>query len=52
MLVNVTQETRAALRALGPAGIDEAPVSLEDAFVSYLGGSIDNARLPEAAAGP
>ena len=49
MLVNVTQETRAALRALGPASIDEAPVSLEDAFVSYLGGSIDNARLPEEA---
>jgi ABC-2 type transport system ATP-binding protein len=47
MLVNVTQETRAALRALGPVSIDEAPVSLEDAFVSYLGGSIDNVRLPE-----
>ena len=47
MLVNVTQETRAAMRALRPASIDEAPVSLEDAFVSYLGGSIDNARLPE-----
>jgi hypothetical protein len=27
--------------------MDEAPLSLEDAFVSYLGGSIDNARLPE-----
>jgi hypothetical protein len=32
---------------MGPVSIDEAPVSLEDAFVSYLGGSIDNARLPE-----
>jgi ABC-2 type transport system ATP-binding protein len=47
-LVNVTQETGAALQALGAAGIEEVPISLEDAFVSYLGGSLDNARLPEA----
>ncbi len=46
-LVNVTQETRAALEQLGAERIDEVPVSLEDSFVSYLGGNLENARLPE-----
>ena len=45
-LVNVTQETRALLQGLAPLGIDEVPISLEDAFVSYLGGSLETARLP------
>jgi ABC-2 type transport system ATP-binding protein len=46
-LVNVTQETRALLQGLAPLGIDEVPISLEDAFVSYLGGSLETARLPQ-----
>ena len=46
-LVNVTDETRAILARLGPERIDEAPITLEDAFVSYLGGTIENVRLPE-----
>lgn len=46
-LVNVTQETRAALAQLRPTRMDETPISLEDAFVSYLGGSLENGRLPE-----
>jgi ABC-2 type transport system ATP-binding protein len=48
-LVNVTQETHAALQNLQPLSIVERPVSLEDAFVSYLGGSLENARPREAA---
>jgi ABC-2 type transport system ATP-binding protein len=39
-LVNVTQETRAALGSLGAMSVEEVPISLEDAFVSYLGGNI------------
>jgi len=46
-LVNVTQETRAALQRLGAISIDEVPISLEDAFVSYLGGSLQTVRLPQ-----
>jgi ABC-2 type transport system ATP-binding protein len=46
-LVNVTQETRALLQRLAPLGIDEVPISLEDAFVSYLGGSLETARRPQ-----
>jgi ABC-2 type transport system ATP-binding protein len=46
-LVNVTEETRSALEQLGALRIEEVPISLEDAFVSYLGGSLDNGRLPE-----
>lgn len=46
-LVNVTQETRAALEAMRPISIDAAPISLEDAFVSYLGGSIESTASPE-----
>lgn len=46
-LVNVTQETRAVLRGLGAERIDEVPISLEDAFVSYLGGTLESVRLPE-----
>jgi ABC-2 type transport system ATP-binding protein len=46
-LVNVTEETRTALEQLGALRIEEVPISLEDAFVSYLGGSLDNGRLPE-----
>jgi ABC-2 type transport system ATP-binding protein len=47
MLVNVTAETRSTLQQLQPLSIEEAPVSLEDAFVSYLGGSLENTRLSE-----
>jgi ABC-2 type transport system ATP-binding protein len=46
-LVNVTRETRAALEGLGAARIDEVAISLEDAFVSYLGGTLESVRLPE-----
>ena len=46
-LVNVTQETRRMLERLRPQDIDEVPISLEDAFVSYLGGNLDSAKLPE-----
>ncbi|HEX3356613.1 MAG TPA: ABC transporter ATP-binding protein [Tepidisphaeraceae bacterium] len=46
-LVNVTDETRNALRALGAMGVEEIPINLEDAFVSYLGGSLETVKLPE-----
>jgi len=46
-IVNLTRETRAALDALGAVTIQEVPISLEDAFVSYLGGRLENTRLPE-----
>ena len=46
-LVNLTRDTRSVLEQLGAQRIDEAPLSLEDAFTSYLGGSLKNARLPE-----
>lgn len=48
-IVNVTQETRAALARLGANQIDEVPISLEDAFVSYLGGRIDSTPPPPEA---
>jgi ABC-2 type transport system ATP-binding protein len=35
--VNYNGATEAALRALAPAQIEQAPISLEDAFISYLG---------------
>jgi ABC-2 type transport system ATP-binding protein len=35
-LVNVTDATQAAMRALNPLSISETPLSLEDAFISYL----------------
>jgi ABC-2 type transport system ATP-binding protein len=46
-LVNVTQETRALLEQMDPLSIEERPVTLEDAFVSYLGGTLENARLTD-----
>jgi ABC-2 type transport system ATP-binding protein len=50
-LVNVTAETRAALARLQPATMEEAAISLEDAFVSYLGGSMEAARGEDAMQG-
>jgi ABC-2 type transport system ATP-binding protein len=47
-LVNVTRDTRAALAALGATSVDEVPLSLEDAFVSYLGGRISGGEVVEA----
>jgi ABC-2 type transport system ATP-binding protein len=35
--VNYNGTTEAALRALAPALMEQAPISLEDAFISYLG---------------
>ena len=46
-LVNVTGETRQILQSLGAARIEEMPVALEDAFISYMGGSLERVRLPE-----
>lgn len=34
--VNITDETHAAMKALNPLSIEEAAISLEDAFISYL----------------
>jgi ABC-2 type transport system ATP-binding protein len=51
-IVNVTQETRAALQRLGAARIDEVPISLEDAFVSYLGGKLESVPPPPEAPEP
>ena len=48
-LVNVTNETRGAMSALHPISIDEVPITLEDAFVSYLGGSLESAHPPHRA---
>ena len=45
-MVNVTEETRVILHSLGASSIEEVPISLEDAFVSYLGGSLETVRLP------
>ncbi|HVX86260.1 MAG TPA: ABC transporter ATP-binding protein [Phycisphaerae bacterium] len=47
-LVNVTQETLSVLRRMGPVDMREAPISLEDAFVSYLGGSMETVRAEES----
>ncbi|HEX4795753.1 MAG TPA: ABC transporter ATP-binding protein [Humisphaera sp.] len=47
-IANVTQETRALMQSLGASRIDEVPISLEDAFVSYLGGSFETGQLPAA----
>ena len=46
-LVNVTGETRAAMAAMNPTSVEEVAISLEDAFVSYLGGNLETIRLPE-----
>ncbi len=46
-LVNMTSDTRGIFERLGAASIDEVPISLEDAFISYLGGNLETARLPE-----
>jgi hypothetical protein len=46
-LVNVTEETRAAMAAMNPTNIEEVAISLEDAFVSYLGGNLEAMRLPD-----
>jgi hypothetical protein len=46
-LVNATRETRSTLERLRPSSIAEVPISLDDAFVSYLGGNLDTGRLPE-----
>jgi ABC-2 type transport system ATP-binding protein len=46
-LVNVTEETRAAMAAMNPTGVEEVAISLEDAFVSYLGGNLETMRLPD-----
>lgn len=45
--VNVTGETRQILQSLGASRTEEVPVALEDAFISYMGGSLERARLPE-----
>lgn len=47
-LVNVTQDTRDQLQRLGATTITEAPLSLEDALVSYLSGTVENNHLPES----
>ncbi|MGB7161053.1 MAG: ABC transporter ATP-binding protein [Tepidisphaeraceae bacterium] len=55
-IANVTEDTRAAMARLGALGMDEVPLSLEDAFVSYLGGPANGTAFtaapePVAAAG-
>jgi ABC-2 type transport system ATP-binding protein len=47
-LVNVTQETRDQLQSLGATTITEASLSLEDALVSYLAGTLNDYQLPES----
>ena len=37
-IANVTGETRAALDRLGAISLEEVPLSLEEAFVRYMGG--------------
>jgi ABC-2 type transport system ATP-binding protein len=45
--------TEAALRALAPAEMEQAPISLEDAFISYLGDRGEKSFiLPESEAQP
>ncbi len=46
-LVNLTEETRVLLNELGAISIDEVPITLEDAFVSYLGGSLETIHLSD-----
>ena len=46
-LVNVTGQTRQILQGLGAARMEEVPVGLEDAFISYMGGSLEGVRLPQ-----
>jgi len=48
-LVNVTGETRAAIASMNPTSVEEVAISLEDAFVSYLGGNLETIRLPDRA---
>jgi ABC-2 type transport system ATP-binding protein len=47
-LVNVTQETRSALERLGASQVNEVRISLEDSFVSYLGGRLESGKLHES----
>jgi ABC-2 type transport system ATP-binding protein len=47
-VVSVAQETRECLQRLGAISVNETPISLEDAFVSYMGGSLESRRLPES----
>jgi ABC-2 type transport system ATP-binding protein len=47
-VVNVTQETRTALERLGATQIHEVRISLEDSFVSYLGGRVENGKRLES----
>ena len=46
-IANVTGETRAALQSMNPLSIEEVPINLEDAFVSYLGGALQSADFVE-----
>jgi glutamate/aspartate transport system permease protein len=46
-MVNVTQETRCVLAVLRHNSFEEVAISLEVAFVSYLGGYPGSACLPE-----
>src|SRR5690242_11671437 len=46
-LVNLTEETRLLLKGLGAISMDEVPITLEDAFVSYLGGSLETIPLSD-----
>jgi ABC-2 type transport system ATP-binding protein len=46
-LVNVTGQTRQILQSLGAVRMEEVPVGLEDAFISYMGGSLERVRLPQ-----
>jgi hypothetical protein len=51
-VVNVARETLRAIHELGALHVEEVPVSLEDAFVSYLGGTLEGvgpAQVPELA---
>jgi ABC-2 type transport system ATP-binding protein len=48
-IVNVTRDTRATLQRLGAQAVDETPITLEDAFVSYMGGTLQAARPAEFA---
>lgn len=46
-LVNVTNETRQILQSLGAVRLEEVPVALEDAFISYMGGSLERIRASQ-----
>jgi ABC-2 type transport system ATP-binding protein len=44
-LANVTDETRTALDELGAIDVEEVPLSLEEAFVRYMGGATKSAAF-------